>query len=276
MRLYTCSLSMAFRLIINCDDFGWDADATAAILDLGARGCISSTTVMANWATEADLTTLRGLNDRISVGYHLNLIHGRPVAPAAAVPSLLSPNGDFWPAQQLWLRFLAGRLRPAELATELAAQTGRLRDHGFDLSHADSHRHLHLFPRLGPALTRMLRELGIRRLRRWSPQPSYAQRGHVLNAFGRLSEAGLRGFITPDALVADFSAAQAASLPLFVQGLARARQLGSTVEFMTHPGLVARPLSYLARRAEYDFWRSEVWRGHLAKQGGRLIRFDEI
>lgn len=267
---------MSFRLIINCDDFGWDAAATAAILDLGAQGCISSTTVMANWASEADLAALRGLTNRLSVGYHLNLIHGRPVAPAAAVPSLLGPNGQFWPAPQLWLRFLAGRLRPAELATELAAQTGRLRDHGLVLSHADSHRHLHLFPGLGPALTRLVRELGIRRLRRWSPQPSYAQRGRVLNAFGRLSAAGLRGFGTPDALVAGFSAAQAASLPLFAQGLARARRQGTTIEFMTHPGLADRPGSYLARRAEYDFWRGETWRGYLAEQGGRLIRYDEI
>ena len=267
---------MAFRLIINCDDFGWDTDATAAILDLGARGCISSTTVMANWATEADLAALRGLTNRISVGYHLNLIHGSPVAPAAVIPSLIGPDGNFWSAPQLWLRFLTGRLRPAELAAELAAQTGRLRDHGLVLSHADSHRHLHLFPRLGPALTRMLQQLGIRRLRRWSPQPSYAQRGHVLNAFGRLSGAGLRGFETPGALVADFSAAQAASLPLFAQGLARARRLGSTIEFMTHPGLAPRPLSYLARRAEYDFWRGEAWRGHLVEHGGRLIRYDEI
>ena len=267
---------MAFRLIINCDDCGWDAAATAAILDLGARGCISSTTVMANWATEADLTALRGLTDRISVGYHLNLIHGPPVAPAAAVPSLLGPDGHFWPAPQLLLRFLVGRLHPAELATELAAQTGRLRDHGLVLSHADAHRHLHLFPRLGPTLARMLQQLGIRRLRRWSPQPSYAQRGYVLNAFGRLSGGSLRGFETPDALAADFSAAQAASLPLFTQGLARARRLGSTIEFMTHPGLVPRPGSYLARRAEYDFWRGETWRNYLAEHGGRLIRYDEI
>lgn len=39
---------MSFRLIINCDDFGWDALATAGILDLAARGCVSSTTVLAN------------------------------------------------------------------------------------------------------------------------------------------------------------------------------------------------------------------------------------
>jgi predicted glycoside hydrolase/deacetylase ChbG (UPF0249 family) len=32
------------KLIINCDDFGWDAPATQAILELGAAGQISSTT----------------------------------------------------------------------------------------------------------------------------------------------------------------------------------------------------------------------------------------
>lgn len=267
---------MSFRLIINCDDFGWDVSATAAILDLGARGCISSTTVMANLAPETALAALRGLADRISVGYHLNLICGPPVASAAAVPSLLGPDGNFWPAQQLWLRFLAGRVRTAELATEVAAQVSRLHDHGLTLSHADSHQHVHLYPGLGPALTRLLGQVGIRRLRRWSAQPGYAHRGRVLNAFSRLSAGGLRGFETPHALLADFSAARAASLPLFAQGLARARQGGSTIEFMTHPGLANRPDSYLARRAEYEFWRAGAWRGYLAEHGGRLIRFDEI
>ena len=267
---------MAFRLIINADDFGWDTPATAAILDLAAQGSLSSTTVMANWATEANLAALRGLSHRLSVGYHLNLILGPPVAPPSAVPSLLGPDGNFWPAQQLWLRYLSGLVRAAELAVEVAAQIGRLRDHGLSLSHADSHRHLHLYPRLGPALTRMLGHLGIRRLRRWTTQPSYAQRGRILNVFGRLSAGGLRGFATPDALVAGFSAAQAATLPLFAQGLARARQHGSTVEFMTHPGLADRPDSYLARYAEYAFWRGGTWREHLAELGGHLIRYDEL
>lgn len=267
---------MSFRLIINADDYGWDAPATAGILDLAAAGCITSTTVLANWASEADLAALRPLTDRLSVGYHLNLIDGPPVAPAAAVPSLLGPDGHFRPAAQQWLRYLAGQLRPAELATELSAQVGRLRDHGFALSHADAHQHLHLYPLLGPALTRILGQLGIRRLRRWSPQPSYGQRGRVLNAFGVLSAGGLRGFATPDALVADFSAAQAATLPLFAQGLARARRRGPTVEFMTHPGLADRPGSYLARRAEYEFWRGGAWREYLAEQGGRLVGFGEI
>ena len=264
------------RLIINADDFGWDPDATAAILALAAQGGITSTTVLANWATEAELAALRGLAGSVSVGYHLNLIDGPPVAPAAAVASLLGPDGHFRPARQQWLRYLAGRLRPSELAREIEAQLGRLRAHGFALSHADAHQHLHLYPLLGPALTAILGRHGIRRLRRWTAQPSYGQRGRILDAFGYLSTGGLRGFATPDAVVADFSAAQAATLPLFAQGLARARRHGPTVEFMTHPALADKPGSYLARRAEYEFWRAGEWRGYLANQGGRLIGFGEV
>ena len=269
---------MSFRLIINCDDFGWDAPATAAILDLAARGTISSTTVLANWVGEDELRALRPLTDRVSVGYHLNLIDGPPVASAHAVPSLLGPDGQFWPVQQQWLRYLSGRLRRAELRAELAAQVGRLRDHGFALSHADSHRHLHLYPALGPVLMGILGELGIRRLRRWSPQPTYyGQRGRIMNAFAWLSARRLRDFQTPNVLAADFSAAQAATLPLFAQGVRRAaRQTGGTIEFMSHPGLADRPGSYLARRAEYDFWRGETWRDYLAGQGGQLVRYDEL
>lgn len=223
------------------------------------------------------MAALRGLAGRVSVGYHLNLIDGPPVAPAAAVPSLLGLDGQFWPVQQQWLRHLSGRLRRAELRAEVAAQVGRLRDHGLARSHADSHRHLHLYPALGPALTGILGELGFRRLRRWSAQPTcFGQRGRIMNALARLSAGGLRGFATPDVLAADFSAAQAATLPLFAQGLARARQTGATIEFISHPGLADRPDSYLARRAEYDFWRGKTWRGYLAEHGGRLARYDEL
>ena len=267
---------MSFRLIINADDFGWDAPATAAILDLATHGSLTSTTVLANWSSEADLAALSQIKHLISIGYHLNLIDGPPVAPAAAVPSLLGPDGHFRPARQQWLRYLAGRLRPNEIDIELKAQIGRLRDHHLPLSHADAHQHLHLYPLLGPVLTAALGRLGIRRLRRWTSQPSYGHRGRILNAFSYLSAGGLRGFATPDALVADFSAAQAATLPLFAQGLARARRHGPTIEFMSHPGLADKPGSYLARRAEYEFWRNGEWREYLREQGGQLTRFDEV
>ena len=133
-----------------------------------------------------------------------------------------------------------------------------------------------MYPALGPVLTGILRRYGVRRLRRWSAQPGYALRGQLLNAFGVASRYGLRGFHSPNALVADFSAAQDATLPLFIRGLARAFYRGPLVEFMTHPGLANRAASYLNRVAEYEFWRDAAWPEYLTENQIRLVRYDEI
>ncbi len=264
------------RLIINCDDYGWDAPATAAIQELAARHRISSTTIMANLAPDADLRALRPLLPNISTGLHLNLIDGAPLSRASDVPTLVGPDGQFFKGQKLLARFLSGRVRASELETEVGAQLARLVRFGIPVSHADSHQHQHLYPGLGPVLTGILRRHGVRRLRRWSTQPGYALRGHLLNAFGVASRYGLRGFRSPNALLADFSAAQDATLPLFAQGLARAFRRGPLVEFMTHPGLANREASYLNRVAEYEFWRDAAWPEYLAENEIRLVRYDEI
>ena len=189
---------MQKKLIINCDDFGWDAPATEAILELGAAGQISSTTVMANFASDADLRALQKLaSPTLSVGLHLTLNAGQPLSAAAAVPSLVDKDGQLYSSSQLWQRYLRGQVRWADLKTEIAAQLRRLAAAGLPPSHADSHQHLHQYPALGPALLVILRELGVRRVRRLTARGRLDGRGLVLQAFALSSRPALRGFATP-------------------------------------------------------------------------------
>lgn len=262
------------QLIINCDDYGWDAPATAAILELGAVGLVSSTTVMANFASDDELAALRRL-PRLSVGLHLTLNIGRPVSPAAAVPSLVNAAGNFYTSGQLWRRFLRGQVRRDELQTEVAAQLGRLQAAGFAVSHADSHQHLHQYPLLGPVLLDILRELGVRRARRLTAAGRTDRRGLVLRAFAQASRGALRGFATPEALVSAFSV-RPASLAVFREGVAAAFRQAHVVEFMTHPGLSERPNSPLMRRPEYEFWRAEPWQAVLAEMGVEVISYVDL
>lgn len=264
------------NLIINCDDYGWDAPATQAILELGAAGQVSSTTVMANFAREADLRALARLaSPTLSVGLHLTLNAGQPLSPAAAVPSLVDADGQFYPSSQLWQRYLRGQVRRAEMKLEIAAQLRRLAEVGLALTHADSHQHLHQYPLLGPALLGILRELGVRRVRRLTAAGRRDGRGLVLRAFAASSRPALRGFATPGALVSTFST-EPASAAGFRRGVAAAFRRAEVVEFMSHPGLSERPGSPLMRVPEYEFWRSGEATEILRELGAEMVSYASV
>jgi len=264
------------KLIINCDDYGWDAPATQAILELGAAGRVSSTTVMANFASDADLRALARLaSPTLSVGLHLTLNAGRPLSPAAAVPSLVDADGQFYSSSQLWQRYLRGLVRREELKLEIDAQLRRLAAAGLALTHADSHQHLHQYPLLGPALLGILRELGVHRVRRLTADGRRDGRGLVLRAFARSSRPALRGFATPGALVSTFST-EPASAAAFRRGVAAAFRRAEVVEFMSHPGLSERSGSPLMRVPEYEFWRSGVAGEILRELGGEVVSYASV
>ena len=265
------------KLIINCDDFGWDAPATQAILELGAAGQVSSTTVMANFASTADLQELARLaSPTFSVGLHLTLNAGQPLSAASQVPSLVNANGQFYTSSQLWQRFLQGKVSRTELRLEIGAQLAHLAAAGLVLTHADSHQHLHQYPLLGPALLRILADLGVPRVRRVTAAGRLDGRGLVLQAFAHTSRGALRPFRTPEALITTFST-EAASAAAFRRGVAAAFRPGvHLAEFMSHPGLSERPGSPLMRVPEYAFWRSGEAPAFLRELGIELASYTAV
>lgn len=265
------------KLIINCDDFGWDAPATQAILELGAAGQVSSTTVMANFASATDLRELAQLaSPTFSVGLHLTLNAGQPLSAASQVPSLVNADGQFYTSSQLWQRFLQGKVRRTELRLEVAAQLAHLAAAGLMPTHADSHQHLHQYPLLGPTLLRILADLGVPRVRRVTAAGRRDGRGLVLQAFARTSQSALRPFRTPAALITTFST-EAASAAAFRRGVEAAFRPGVQVaEFMSHPGLSERPGSPLMRVPEYTFWRSGEAPALLREFGVELVSYAAV
>jgi predicted glycoside hydrolase/deacetylase ChbG (UPF0249 family) len=231
---------------------------------------------MANFASDADLRALARLaSPTLSVGLHLTLNAGAPLSAAAQVPSLVDADGQFYKSSQLWQRFLKGQVQRAEMKLEVAAQLRRLAAAGLDLSHADSHQHLHQYPLLGPALLGILRELGVRRVRRLTAAGRLDGRGLVLRAFARSSRAALRSFATPGALVSTFST-EPASAEGFRRGVAAAFRQAAVVEFMSHPGMSERAGSPLMRVPEYEFWRSGAAQELLRELGGELVSYRAV
>lgn len=141
-------------LLINADDFGLAPGVNRSVIELHRAGVLSSATLMATGAFFQDAVALARATPTLEVGCHVVLVDGLPALDPARIPSLCPGGQTFRPTLG---RFAAGlhlgRIRPEEIEAEATAQIRRLQQAGLRVSHVDTHKHTHLFPRvLGPLL----------------------------------------------------------------------------------------------------------------------------
>jgi chitin disaccharide deacetylase len=155
------------RLIVNADDFGWSEAVTGGILCAHAEGVLTSTTVMANLASAGPaLEQARRQAPRLAVGIHLNLTEGEPLTPRDQAAPLLGADGCMRPSPADLFRTVRGSAAALAAAEkELEAQIVRARALGLEPSHLDSHKHVHLYPRLLAVVIGLARRHGIRAVR---------------------------------------------------------------------------------------------------------------
>jgi len=263
------------KLIINADDFGWDQDAVDGILNLSASGNISSTSVMITHAEQKDILELKKIK-KVSKGLHLNLIDGKPLSPQKEVKSLINPEGNFFPAHELMKRFLLKKIRLAELETEIKNQISRMRQLGIEISHVDSHQHVHLFPFLGNFILPVLKKSGIKRVRTIRNNSWNDTRRMVIKLFSLYPNNALRSFKHPQILLCDFSVEKEVNDQVFESAMIKAFKKNQLVELMTHPAMNDRPRSYLKRKSEYEYLAGESWKESLKKNEIQLLSYDMI
>jgi predicted glycoside hydrolase/deacetylase ChbG (UPF0249 family) len=266
---------MQRRLIINADDFGWDDDATQAILEMAESRKITSTTIMACSVKAKDLYPLKDLG-YISTGIHINLIDGYPLSSSNRVSSLIDGNGQFFSADVLWRRFLMGKVKQSQMEIEIINQLDFLRRHRLKISHADSHKHIHQYPILGAVIIRILKQQGIMRFRNCNVLNYNDKKMFVVKGFNSFSRLFSSSYSSPELLISSFSNYKRASLPIFKKAVEDAFFKHTTVEFMTHPGLNCRKGSYLNRLSEYQFWMNDNWESILKGYNVKLINYNNL
>ena len=155
------------RLIINADDFGLTRGVNRAIAEAHTAGIVTSATMMANGSAFSDAVSVASSLSKLSVGCHVVLVDGSPMAEASRISSLLPDGtGEFTPTiGRFAFRAMAGRFNGAEVQTEITAQVQRLQDAGISVSHLDSHKHTHVFPQILRAVILAAKACGIRGLR---------------------------------------------------------------------------------------------------------------
>jgi predicted glycoside hydrolase/deacetylase ChbG (UPF0249 family) len=148
--------------VVTADDFGIGPATSHAILDLAERGLVTSTVLLVNSPhAEAAVQHWRKAGQFLELGWHPCLTLDSPVLPAAHVPSLVQPDGRFWPLGAFLRRLVLGRVRPFEIKAELTAQLQRFRELVGRLpSVVNSHHHVQVFPPVGRLLLDVLAAAG--------------------------------------------------------------------------------------------------------------------
>lgn len=147
-------------LTIVADDYGIGRETSRGILDLAQEGTITATVMIVN-SPDAEQATTEWLaaHPPADLGWHPNLTLDRPIRPAAEVPSLVRPDGTFWPLGSFLKRACLGQIRFNEVHSEWHAQFRRFVDLvGRPPDLVNSHQHVSLFPPCDRALFQVLEE----------------------------------------------------------------------------------------------------------------------
>ena len=148
------------HLIVNADDAGYSAERDDGILRCVHHGVVRSVSLLVNGASAASaVAKLSAANPPISIGLHVNVTEGAPVArPVRTVASLLGPDGFFLGKVGFRDAVSRGDVDLAHVVVEAAAQLAAFLalTGGRPPSHFDGHQHIQTAPGVATALAAAL------------------------------------------------------------------------------------------------------------------------
>jgi predicted glycoside hydrolase/deacetylase ChbG (UPF0249 family) len=191
-------------------------------------------------ATDFAISEAVKYGDRVSFGLHINICEGYPLTNPR---TLTQPNGMFFPKRKVALDAISGRIDLKEVETEFSAQIECAKRNGIQISHIDSHKHLHQLPGVSKVVCGLARRFGIERIR-CTLEKGIWPKGHGITAhFYRLiriylakkagrnfREAGLR---YPDRV---FDLKELITQKTTSRRLAFIRRIEGISEMFCHPG----------------------------------------
>ena len=284
------------RLIINADDFGLTPGVNRAIVEAHLHGVVTSATLMANATAFPEAVQLAQSVPRLSVGCHIVLLDGSPLLTASQIPSLVDRRDGTHFREGLggfaW-RAITGGLDPGQIEAEATGQIRKLQSAGIAVSHLDTHKHTHIFPRVLRSLLRAAKVCGVRAMRnpfgpvpltQFTTRPSLWKRWaqvRTLNSLaGKFHRAAKdEGMITPDGTLG-IVATGALDEPLFRYMVEHLPE--GTWEFVCHPGYNDPALQSVQTRLresrvrELQLLTSTATRDLLAHNGVDLASYRDL
>lgn len=154
------------RVILHADDFGYDKDTTCATIELLECGALTSATIMPTMPAAEEAIAYAAAHKQFSFGVHLTYVDGLKPALLKKGSTLLDAKGLFYPSNDVRKKAIKLALKKEDIVEESLAQIEIVRKGGVEISHLDSHGHLHKFPSFLLALSEIKKCIGIERVRR--------------------------------------------------------------------------------------------------------------
>jgi hopanoid biosynthesis associated protein HpnK len=137
------------KLIVNADDFGINDNVNVSILESFKNGILRSASLLANGEAFESAVQIIKSNPKLDIGVHLTLTDGKPVLDSPKLVSLVNERGKFHNhAIDLSERYFLSQLSFNEIKKEFTAQIEKILDNGINISHIDSHQHVHILPQI--------------------------------------------------------------------------------------------------------------------------------
>ena len=129
------------KLIVNADDFGYCESVNYGIISAHRNGIVTSTTMMANMPGFDHAVNLLKENKNIGCGVHMTLSCNRPLN--SNFKSLVDENGMF---HRRINEEIINKIDLDELYYEFCSQIDKVKNAGVEITHLDSHHHVHTIP----------------------------------------------------------------------------------------------------------------------------------
>lgn len=179
------------KLIVNADDFGLHHEVNQAVIEGYQKGCIRSTSLMPTGAAVEEACRLARENPGLGIGIHITLVAEKPVLPAERVPTLLDETGHFHADHMVFIKnYILGRIDKGQLYAECEAQIRKAMSLGLNITHLDSHQHLHTLPGVTGICLDLMQKYGIRRMR-FPGEDFFFTGGYSSGLFRRVAKCGL-------------------------------------------------------------------------------------
>lgn len=215
------------RVIVNADDLGMDEATNENIFNLMSQGKVTSSTMMANAPCIEEAVREAKNFPQCSFGVHLNLTEFHPLTDDERLLSLLDDEGRLRTENEDLK--VVGATRKA-IAKELSAQIARIQSYGVNISHLDSHQHIHNIPTMFPVIKYLQYKFNIKKIRLTREYPEAGRYGVKIRIKKKMYNCALRHFIrskTTDGF---------SSLVGFMANAEQIRTVCNTFEIMVHPG----------------------------------------